>query len=164
MPADARPPHAGPTAGIAANQKEPGQAREDRESGAYSLMLLTGFSICAKEPWLDAFDPTAPTSSQGAARRSAVLARARCSPSGDKEKRLPAAHYEKSKSRYDSCFINPELTVHFRREPRGEWICLDAETANAEGGAGLATATLSDDDGVVPYGAQSLLVSRRPPR
>jgi hypothetical protein len=24
--------------------------------------------------------------------------------------------------------------------------------------------TLSDDDGVVPYGAQSLLVSRRPPR
>jgi hypothetical protein len=33
-------------------------------------------------------------------------------------------------------FINTELTVHFRREPRGEWICLDAETSIAHGGAG----------------------------
>jgi acyl-CoA thioesterase len=58
-------------------------------------------------------------------------------------------------------FINPELTVHFRREPRGEWICLDAETTIAESGAGLARSTLSDDDGMVAAGAQSLLVSRR---
>jgi hypothetical protein len=58
-------------------------------------------------------------------------------------------------------FINPELTVHFRREPRGEWICLDAETAITEGGAGLATLTLSDDDGVVAHGAQCLLVAPR---
>jgi hypothetical protein len=58
-------------------------------------------------------------------------------------------------------FINPELTVHLRREPRGEWICLDAETTIAEGGAGLARSTLSDADGVVAHGAQSLLVARR---
>ncbi len=58
-------------------------------------------------------------------------------------------------------FINPELTVHFRREPRGEWICLDAETTITEGGAGLARSTLSDDDGVVALGAQSLLVAKR---
>jgi hypothetical protein len=58
-------------------------------------------------------------------------------------------------------FINPELTVHLRREPRGEWICLDAETTIAAGGAGLARSTLSDDDGVVAYGAQSLLVAPR---
>jgi acyl-CoA thioesterase len=59
-------------------------------------------------------------------------------------------------------FINPKLTVHFRREPRREWICLDAESAIAEGGAGLATSTLSDDnDGVVGHGAQSLLVAPR---
>jgi Acyl-CoA thioesterase C-terminal domain len=58
-------------------------------------------------------------------------------------------------------FINPELTVHFRRA-RGEWICLDAETAITEGGAGLATLTLSDDDdGVVAHGAQCLLVAPR---
>jgi hypothetical protein len=58
-------------------------------------------------------------------------------------------------------FINPELTVHLRREPHGEWICLDAETTIAEGGAGLARSTLSDDDGVVAHGAQSLLVAPR---
>ena len=61
-------------------------------------------------------------------------------------------------------FINPELTVHLRREPRGEWICLDAETAIAHGGAGLARSTLSDDDGVVAHGSQSLFVSARAPR
>ncbi len=58
-------------------------------------------------------------------------------------------------------FINTELTVHFRREPRGEWICLDAQTAINEGGAGLASSTLSDDDGVVALGAQALLVAPR---
>jgi acyl-Coa thioesterase superfamily protein/acyl-CoA thioesterase superfamily protein len=58
-------------------------------------------------------------------------------------------------------FINTELTVHFRREPRGEWICLDAETSLAAGGAGLARSVLSDDDGVVAQGAQALLVAPR---
>jgi acyl-Coa thioesterase superfamily protein/acyl-CoA thioesterase superfamily protein len=58
-------------------------------------------------------------------------------------------------------FINPELTVHLRRPPRGEWICLDAETTISTGGAGLATSVLSDDDGVVGHGAQSLLVTPR---
>jgi len=58
-------------------------------------------------------------------------------------------------------FINRELTVHVLREPRGEWICLDAETTIASGGAGLASSVLSDDGGVVARGAQSLLVSRR---
>jgi hypothetical protein len=58
-------------------------------------------------------------------------------------------------------FINTELTVHFRREPRGEWICLDAETSIAAGGAGLARSVLSDDDGVVAQGAQALLVAPR---
>jgi hypothetical protein len=60
-------------------------------------------------------------------------------------------------------FINPELTVHLRREPRGEWICLDAQTTITEGGAGLARSTLSDNDGVVAVGAQSLLVAPRQP-
>jgi hypothetical protein len=38
---------------------------------------------------------------------------------------------------------------------------LDAETTIAEGGAGLACSTLSDDDGAVALGAQSLLVAPR---
>jgi hypothetical protein len=58
-------------------------------------------------------------------------------------------------------FINPELTVHLEREPRGEWICLDAITSIQPGGAGLATSTLSDLEGPVARGAQTLYVARR---
>jgi hypothetical protein len=58
-------------------------------------------------------------------------------------------------------FINPELSVHLLRDPRGEWICLDAATAIEPGGAGLATSTLSDLDGPVARGAQTLYVAPR---
>lgn len=58
-------------------------------------------------------------------------------------------------------FINTDLTVHVEREPAGEWICLDAVTSIQPGGAGLATSVLSDRDGPVARGAQTLLVGRR---
>jgi Thioesterase-like superfamily len=58
-------------------------------------------------------------------------------------------------------FINPELTVHLHREAVGEWICLDAQTAISTGGGGLATSVLSDVEGPVGVGAQSLLVAPR---
>ena len=58
-------------------------------------------------------------------------------------------------------FINPELSVHLHREAVGEWVCLDARTAISPGGAGLATSVLSDLDGPVGVGAQSLLVAPR---
>ena len=58
-------------------------------------------------------------------------------------------------------FINPELTVHLHRMAVGEWICLDAGTTISAGGAGLATSVLSDLDGPVGVGAQSLLVAAR---
>jgi hypothetical protein len=58
-------------------------------------------------------------------------------------------------------FINPELTVHLHREAVGEWICLDARTVISAGGAGLATSVLSDLDGQVGVGAQSLLIAPR---
>lgn len=61
-------------------------------------------------------------------------------------------------------FINPELTVHLHREAVGEWICLDAATVISQGGAGLATSVLSDRDGPVAVGAQTLLVAPRPGR
>jgi hypothetical protein len=61
-------------------------------------------------------------------------------------------------------FINPELTVHLHRQAAGEWICLDAQTTISPGGAGLATSVLSDLDGPVGVGAQSLLIAPRPPR
>jgi hypothetical protein len=58
-------------------------------------------------------------------------------------------------------FINPELTVHLCREAAGEWICLDAQTTISAGGTGLATSVLSDLDGPVGVGAQSLLIAPR---
>jgi hypothetical protein len=58
-------------------------------------------------------------------------------------------------------FINPELTVHLHREPVGEWVCLDATTHVSEGGVGLATSVLSDVEGPIGVGAQSLFVARR---
>ena len=60
-----------------------------------------------------------------------------------------------------SYFINPELTVHLHREAVGEWICLDAGTAISDGGVGLATSVLSDVEGPIGVGAQSLLVAPR---
>jgi hypothetical protein len=60
-----------------------------------------------------------------------------------------------------SLFINPELTVHLHREAVGEWICLDAETEVSDGGVGLATSFLSDAQGPIGVGAQSLLVAPR---
>jgi hypothetical protein len=58
-------------------------------------------------------------------------------------------------------FINPELSVHLFREPAGEWVCLDAQSNIAAGGAGLATSVLSDLDGPVGVGAQALLIAPR---
>ena len=58
-------------------------------------------------------------------------------------------------------FINPELSVHLHREAVGEWVCLDATTAISPGGSGLATSVLSDQQGPVGVGAQSLLVAPR---
>jgi len=51
--------------------------------------------------------------------------------------------------------------VHLHREPAGEWICLDAQTAISPGGAGLATFVLSDLDGQVGVAAQSLFIAPR---
>jgi hypothetical protein len=58
-------------------------------------------------------------------------------------------------------FINPELTVHLHREAAGEWICVDASTTISTGGAGLARTQLSDCEGPIGSGAQSLLIARR---
>jgi hypothetical protein len=58
-------------------------------------------------------------------------------------------------------FVNTELSVHFLREPAGEWVLLDAATQIAEGGAGIASSVLSDRLGPVARGAQALLVAPR---
>lgn len=60
-----------------------------------------------------------------------------------------------------SWFINTELTLHVFREAAGEWVCLDATTAIAPNGVGLATSTLSDESGPLGRAAQALLVGPR---
>jgi hypothetical protein len=58
-------------------------------------------------------------------------------------------------------FINADLHVHLWREPRGEWIGLDARTILLPGGSGTATSVLHDADGPVGRAFQSLVVGRR---
>ncbi|HJR44181.1 MAG TPA: thioesterase family protein [Actinomycetota bacterium] len=58
-------------------------------------------------------------------------------------------------------FINPDLSVYLHRLPRGEWVCLDAQTSIEPTGIGLATSTLSDAGGVIGRGLQSLFIGPR---
>ena len=58
-------------------------------------------------------------------------------------------------------FIIPDLTVYIERQPRGEWICLDARMRVAEGGGAISEAVLHDLDGRVGRSLQSLYVARR---
>jgi hypothetical protein len=58
-------------------------------------------------------------------------------------------------------FINADLTVHLHRQPRGEWIGMDARTLLHPGGTGLAESVLHDVDGPVGRAFQALVVARR---
>jgi hypothetical protein len=61
-------------------------------------------------------------------------------------------------------FINPDLTVYIEREPRSEWVALQAHTRIIEGEAALAQATLFDTEGRVGRSLQSLYVAPAPNR
>ncbi|MBS0530292.1 MAG: thioesterase family protein [Proteobacteria bacterium] len=58
-------------------------------------------------------------------------------------------------------FINADLTVSMAREPVGEWILLDAESAIGPDGAGLAMARLADIRGYFGRAVQSLVIEKR---
>ena len=58
-------------------------------------------------------------------------------------------------------FINADLHVHLHRQPRGEWIGLDARTLLHHGGTGLAESVLHDLDGPVGRAFQTLVVQPR---
>jgi hypothetical protein len=65
---------------------------------------------------------------------------------------LDFAHYS---------FVNCDLTVNLLRRPVGEWICLQARTALAGNGCGLAESALFDEDGLIGRATQSLAVRPR---
>ncbi len=58
--------------------------------------------------------------------------------------------------------INPDLSLHVLRAPRGEWIGITARSAIEADGIGQSRATLFDGDGPVARALVSLLVERRP--
>jgi hypothetical protein len=58
-------------------------------------------------------------------------------------------------------FVNCDLTIHLLRRPVGEWICLQARTALAGNGCGLAESALFDETGLIGRATQSLAVRQR---
>ena len=61
-------------------------------------------------------------------------------------------------------FINPDLTVYIEREPRSEWVALQAHTRIVEGESALAQAALFDTEGRIGRSLQSLYVAPAPGR
>lgn len=57
--------------------------------------------------------------------------------------------------------INPDLSLHVVRAPRGEWIGIAAQSEIEPDGVGQSHATLFDEEGVVARMLVSLLVERR---
>ena len=58
-------------------------------------------------------------------------------------------------------FINTDLSVTLRREPRGEWVCLDAVTWAEPDGTGTSDTALYDEEGFIGRASQALLVAPR---
>jgi len=58
-------------------------------------------------------------------------------------------------------FMNTEITVHLLREPIGDWVCVDAETTLGHGSAGVTSASVYDELGLVARSTQGLLVTPR---
>jgi hypothetical protein len=58
-------------------------------------------------------------------------------------------------------YINPDLTVYIEREPRSEWVALQAHTRMLEGESALAQAVLFDTEGRIGRSLQTLYVARR---
>ena len=61
----------------------------------------------------------------------------------------------------DYLFINADLAIHLWRQPRGEWIGLDAQTRLQGGGIGTAESVLHDEHGAIGRAFQTLVVQPR---
>jgi len=59
-------------------------------------------------------------------------------------------------------FMNTDLSVTIVREPVGEWLCVEAETALAPTAVGVATGNVYDELGLVAHTSQTLLIQQHP--
>lgn len=58
-------------------------------------------------------------------------------------------------------FVNFDLTINLLRRPRGESICIEAQTLVGPDGGGIAESRIYDADGLIGRGTQSLLIRLR---
>ncbi len=58
-------------------------------------------------------------------------------------------------------FINADLVLHLQREPRGEWVGLDARTILHPGGTALSESVVHDERGPIGRAFQTLVVAAR---
>ena len=57
-------------------------------------------------------------------------------------------------------FINPDLTLYFEREPRGEWVALQSQMRVSPGSVAVAESVLWDQEGRIGRATQALVVGR----
>lgn len=58
-------------------------------------------------------------------------------------------------------FANLDISVHFTRMPRGEWLLTDAETQSSGNGIAIARSMLGDREGVFGMSTQTVFLDRR---
>ncbi|MDH4094637.1 MAG: thioesterase family protein [Betaproteobacteria bacterium] len=58
-------------------------------------------------------------------------------------------------------FVNTDLTINLLRPPRGEWVCIEAQTLFGPDSSGLAESRIYDEEGLIGRGTQSLVVRSR---
>lgn len=64
-------------------------------------------------------------------------------------------------SPHDWTFANVDIALHLTREPRGEWLLVDAVSESAGNGVGLAHSRLGDRDGMIGMAHQTVFLDRR---
>jgi hypothetical protein len=57
-------------------------------------------------------------------------------------------------------FINTDLTLYLQRQPKGEWVCLDASTDAEPLGVGVAHSRLYDETARIGRSLQALFIDR----
>lgn len=58
-------------------------------------------------------------------------------------------------------FVNTDLTINLLRQPKGEWVCIQAQTLFGPDSSGLAESRIYDEEGLIGRGTQSLVVRAR---
>jgi acyl-CoA thioesterase len=58
-------------------------------------------------------------------------------------------------------FANVDISLHFTREPRGDWLLIDALSESDGNGVSMVSSIFADRDGVYARGHQALFVNRR---